>query len=131
MRSSERFVGVQEGLAEAARDAQQLVAVLVADPQRHRHRHDPAEDRGPEDIDELLVVGEEQDQLVAAPRPQALQVVEDAERPLVQFREGDVVRIMLALHVGDAARHGAVGFEHLDEGGDFFDHRRSNFMCSG
>ncbi len=60
------LVGVDEGLAELARDAQQLVPVLVADAERHRHRHDAAEQRGPERVDELLVVGEEQDQLVAA-----------------------------------------------------------------
>src|SRR5438105_10814441 len=35
-RSLERAtLGVQEGLAEPARDAQQLHAVLVADPERH------------------------------------------------------------------------------------------------
>ena len=95
-------LGVDEGLAEAARDAQQLVAVLVADAERHRHRHDAAEDRRPERVDELLVVGEEQDQLVAAARADALQVIEDAERALVQLAEGDLARVVLAFEVGDA-----------------------------
>ena len=58
----------------------------------------------PEGVDELLVVAEEQDQLVAAPRAEALQVIEDAERALVQLGEGDVARVVLALEVGDAAR---------------------------
>ena len=78
-------LGVQVGLAELARDAQQLVAMLVADAERHRHRHDAAQDRGPEGVDELLVVAQEQDQLVAAARAEALQVVEDAEGAFVEL----------------------------------------------
>ena len=35
-------VGVDEGRAQLARDAQQLVPVFVADADGHRHRHDAA-----------------------------------------------------------------------------------------
>ena len=85
-------LGVEVGLAQAARDPQQLVTVLVADAERHRHRHDAAEDRRPEDIDELLVVAEEQDQLVAAAGTEPLQVIEDAERALVELGKRDAAR---------------------------------------
>jgi hypothetical protein len=74
-------VRVQQRLAELARHPQQLVAVLIADADGERHRHDPAAHRGPESIEELLVVVEEDDHLVAALRAHGLQVVQDAERP--------------------------------------------------
>jgi len=73
MRSSARRSVYRKGSTEPARDAQQLVAVLVADAQRHGHGNDAAEDRGPKHVDELLVVAEEQDQLVAAARAESLQ----------------------------------------------------------
>ena len=78
-------LGVDEGLAELACDAQQLVAVLVADAERDRHWNDAAEQRGPERVDELLVAAQEEDQFVAAARTETLQVMEDAERALVQL----------------------------------------------
>ena len=78
-------VGVDERLAELLRDAQQLVLVLVADAERHRHRHDAAEHAGPEGVEELLVVGEIDDELVAGLRAELLQVEQDAERALVQL----------------------------------------------
>ena len=49
-------LGVQERVDELVRDAQQLVAMLIADAERHRHGNDPAEHRRPEGIDERLVV---------------------------------------------------------------------------
>src|SRR4029077_6213383 len=121
--------GVQEGLAEPARDAQQLNAVLVADPERYGHRHDAAEDRGQEDADELLGVGEEQDQLVASPGTDALQVIKDAERPLVELGEGHLARLVLALQVADAVRPGAVVLDELGErAGVEHQRRRSSLM---
>ena len=78
-------VGVDERLAELLRDAQQLVLVLVADAERHRHGHDAAEHAGPERVEELLVVGEVDDELVAGLRAELLQVEQDAERALVQL----------------------------------------------
>src|SRR5262249_5486896 len=82
-------VRVDERFAELARDAQQLVAVLVADAERHRHGNDAAEHRTPEGVDELLVVAEEQDQLVAALRAELLQVIQNAEGALIELAEGD------------------------------------------
>ncbi len=73
------------GVPELARDAQQLVAVLVADADGDRHRHDAAEHGGPERVDELLVVVEQQDQLVAGLRAQLLQMEQDSQRALVQL----------------------------------------------
>ncbi len=67
MRSRLFSVRVQQRIAELTRHAQQLVAVFIADAERKRHRHDAAADRRPEHVDELLVVVQEQDQLVAAP----------------------------------------------------------------
>ena len=73
------------GCAELARDAQQLVAVFVADADGHRHRHDAAQHGAPEGVDELLVVVQQQDQVVAGLRAQLLQVEQHAQRPLVQL----------------------------------------------
>ena len=124
-------LGVDERLAEAARNAQQLVAVLVADAERDRHRHDAAEDRRPEHVDELLVVVQEQDQLVAAARADALQVPEDAERALVKLAAGDRTRLVLALQVADTARRAAVVLEGLGERRGFGHQRASSRMCRG
>ena len=74
--------------AQLLRDAQQLVLVFVADADGHRHRHDAAVQAGPVGVDELLVARDVQDQHVAGPGADALQVVQDAERALAQFREG-------------------------------------------
>ena len=57
MRSSDPALGVDVRVAELARDSQELVTMLVADAGRDRHRDDAAEDRRPEGIDELFVVG--------------------------------------------------------------------------
>ena len=105
--------------------------MLVADAERDRHRHDSAEDRRPEGVDELLVVAEEQDQLVAAAGAEALQVIEDAERALVELGEADLVRVALPLEVGDAARHRAIRLDELDEGRDLLHQRRSRRMRRG
>ncbi len=112
-------LGVDERGAELARDAQQLVAVLVADAERHRHRNDAAEDRRPEGVDELLVAAQEQDQLVAAARAEALQVIQDPERALVELAEGDVAAVVLAIEIGERARQGAIALDELGEGGGF------------
>jgi hypothetical protein len=110
------LVRVDEGLPSLRHDAQQLVAMLIADTERHRHRNDAAQYRGPEGIDERLIVAEEQDQLVAAPRAQALQVVQDAQRALVEFAEGDAALLTITLKVGDGARDFAIGFDELVSG---------------
>ena len=125
------LLGVQIGRAQAARDTQHLVAVFVADAERHRHRHDAAEDRRPEDVDELLVVVQEQDQLVAAARTQALQVIEDPDGALVELGEGDLARFVLTLQVGDAAVDAAVDIHELDQGVDVWGHRRSSRIYKG
>ena len=79
-------VGVEVGTAELSRDAQQFVAMLVADAKRHRHRNNAAQHRGPEGIDERFIAAEEQDELVAAARAEALQVMQDAQGALVELR---------------------------------------------
>jgi len=48
------------------------VAVLVGDADRERHRHDAAAERGPKAVDELLVVVEKDDELVAVVRAELL-----------------------------------------------------------
>ena len=128
-------LGVDEGLAELARDAQELVTVLVADTEGDRHGHYPAEHRGPERIDELLVAAEKEDQLVAAARPEALQVMEDAERARIQLLVTDVAGVMLALEVSDLPGMVAVGRDELGQGSGvrrgIRHQRRSSLMCRG
>ena len=129
-------LGVDEGLAELARDAQQLVAVLIADAERHRHGDDAAEHRGPERIDELLVVAEEEDQLVAAARTEALQVMQDAERARVQLVIAHVAGVVLALQVGDLAGRPRLASMQLGQSRAFDGRvvrhqRRSSLMCRG
>ena len=124
-------LGVQEGLVEPARDAQQLVTVLVADAQRHGHGHDAAENRRPEHVDELLVIAQEQDEFVAAPRADALQVVQDPERPLVELAERHLACVVLGFVIGDAAPKGAVAFDDFGERRRGEHQRRSSLMCRG
>src|SRR5438309_784517 len=63
---------------------------------------------------------------------EALQVIEDAERALVELGEGHLARLVLALEVGDAVRTGAVRLDQLGErGGVVHQRRRSSLMCSG
>ena len=75
----------RNGFAELARDAQQLVAMLVADADGERHRDDAAAHRRPEAVEELLVVAEEDDHLVAALRAHRLQVMQDPERARIDL----------------------------------------------
>jgi vacuolar-type H+-ATPase subunit H len=105
--------------------------MLIADAECHRYRHDATEDRRPEHVDELLVVAEEQDQLVAAARADALQVIEDAERALVQLGKGHLARIILAFEVSERARESAVVLDDFREGRGFGIHRASSLMCNG
>ncbi len=51
-------------------------------PHREGHGHDAAAYGGPEAVEELFVVAQENDHLVAALRAHALQVVQDAESPV-------------------------------------------------
>jgi len=92
------------------------VAVFIADAGRHRHRDDAAEQRRPEGVDERLVARQEQDQLVARPRAQPLQAMQNRERTLVELAECDAARLALAFQVGDRARHIAIGLQQLGEG---------------
>src|SRR5690349_5600916 len=105
--------------------------MLVADTGSHGNRSDAAEDRGPEGVDELLIVGEQQDQLVAPARADPLQVIQDAQSALVELAERYLARVVLAFEIGDAARHGTVAFDQLDERGGFQHQRRSSLMESG
>src|SRR5579885_385513 len=122
---------VDEGRAELAGDAQQLVAVLVADAERDGHRDDAAEHGSPERVYELLVAREEEDQLVAAARTEALQVMENAERTLVELLETGIARVVLALEISDPARVAAVDLDELGQSGRVRHQRRSSLMCKG
>jgi len=102
--------------------------MLIADAESHRHRNDPSQHRCPEGIDERLIAAEEQDQLVAAPRTQALQVMQDSERALVEFAEGDASFIAVALKIGDVPRDFAIGFDELGQGTGSEHQRRSSLM---
>ncbi len=53
-RSNVLWSVVDERLPKLAGNAQQLVAVFIADADGHRHRHDAAQHGGPEGIDELF-----------------------------------------------------------------------------
>ena len=87
--------------------------MLVADADGERHGHDAARDRGPERIEELLVVREEDDELVAAPRAHRLQVVQDSERARVHLAVAHAALGAFALDVGDGAVDAAIALEHL------------------
>ena len=78
--------------------------MLVADADGERNRHDAARDRGPEGIQELLVVGEENDHLVAALSALRLQVMQDPERARMHLAEAHPALRIFALDV----RHGAI-----------------------
>ena len=109
-------VRVQVRGAELARDAQELVPVLVADADRERHRHDAAGNGGPVAVQELLVVVQEDDQLVAASRSHALQVIEDARGALVELGVFDDPLLVLALEIMHGAWHAPVALESLGQG---------------
>ena len=106
-------LGVEERSPQLRRDAQQLVAVFVADAGRHRHGHDAAEDAGPERVDEGFVAAEEQQQPVAGPCAELLQVMQDAERAFVQLAIAHDALAALAFVVSDRAVGAAVRLQHL------------------
>ena len=124
-------LGVDKRLSEHARDAQELVPMLIADPGRDRHRHDAAEDRRPEGIDELLVVRDKQDQLVAGLRAQALQVKQDAERALVELLIGNRALLALPLEIPQGEFDSAVAFDDFGERLSGRHGRRSSRMNRG
>src|SRR5690606_42014555 len=97
----------------------------------HRHRHDAAQNGGPERSDELLVVPQKENELVPAPGAKPLQVVKDAERALVELTVGDGVLVPFAFQVGDAARQRPVAFNQLRERGRLGHRRRSSLMKRG
>ena len=126
-RRSRFFASVYRyGLAELARDAQELVPVLVADADGERHGHDAAGDRGPERIEELLVVDQKDDELVAALRAERLQVVQDPERAGMDLAVAHAALGALAFDVGDDAVDVAVALEQLYQG--LGRHRTSTFI---
>ncbi len=121
-----------KGFAQLPGDAQQLVFVLVADAERDWHRHDAAQHAGPERIEELLVVGEVEDELVARFRAQRLQVVQDAERALVEFVVADDAFIALAFEITDDALDTTVLVDQLGQRFSICHHRRrSSFIMRG
>ena len=108
-------VGVEERLAELLRDAQQLVLVLVADPDGDRHRHDAAVKAGPVRVDELLVARNVQDQVVARLGADTLQVKQDAERAPPQVRKLECLLGTFTLEVNDRAVAARAVIEHVRE----------------
>ena len=75
-------LGEECGPVELPQDAKQLVAVLVADADRHGYRHDAAEHGGPVSDDELLVGMREHHELVALLHAAGLQRPEQRQRPV-------------------------------------------------
>ena len=116
-------VGVQQRLAQRARAGelsshpQQLVAVLVADPDRQRHGHYTAANGRPIAIEELLVAAQEDDHLVAALRTHGLQVVQNAQCPRVHIAVRHAPLGVLTFDVGDGAIDGAIALQDVDQGG--------------
>src|SRR5579863_6915525 len=102
--------------------------MLVADAECDGHWNDAAVDRRPEGVEELLVVAEKDDQLVARARAESLQMVQDPECALAQLAEGNGPRIALAFEVGDAARERVVALEQLGQCRAVRHQRRSNLM---
>ena len=89
------------------------MAVFVADAGRDRHRHDAAEDAGPERVDEGFIARQEQQQAIARPRAEALQVMQDAQRTLVELAIAQHALATLALVVGDRAVGAAIRLQQL------------------
>ena len=109
------LVGVEQRLPELPRNPQQLVLVFVADADRDGHRHDAAVEAGPVGVDELLVAGHVQDQVIAGFRSDALQVEQDAERPASQVRELESLLGAFAFQVNDRAVAARAVVEHVGE----------------
>jgi hypothetical protein len=91
------------------------VAVFVADADGQRHGHDAAAHCGPKAVEELLVVVEEDDELVAALCAERLQVMQYPHRPGIQFAITHPTLCMLALDISDRSIDLAVVLEHLHQ----------------
>ena len=76
-------IRVDEGLSELPRDTQEFPAVLVSDAGRDRNRNYSAQNGGPKSVNEVLVVGKEENQLVAGLCAELLKRMQDAEGTLV------------------------------------------------
>ena len=77
-----------------------------------------------------LVVGQEQDQPVAGPGAEALQVMQDAERALVQLAVAHHAPLALALVIGDRAGGATVGLQQLAQrSGNSFGLGRLTLPC--
>ncbi len=76
----------------------------------------PPAHRGPEAVEKLLVVAEEDDHLVAALRTHRLQVVQNPERARINLAVEHAALGILAFDVGDGAIDAAVVFENLQQG---------------
>ena len=75
----------------------------------------PPAQRRPEAVQELLVVAEKDDDLVAALRTDRLQVVQDPERAGMYVRETDAPLGVLTLHVGDDAIDPAIRLQDIHQ----------------
>ena len=71
----------------------------------------------PEAVEKLLVVAQENDHLVAAPRTGGLQVIQNAQGARVHFGIGHAPFVVLAFNVGHAAVDVPIAFENIDQGG--------------
>ena len=89
--------------------------MLVADPDGERHGDDAAGERRPESVQELLVVVEKDDELVAALRAERLQVMQDPERAGVDLSEAYPPLGVLPLDIGDDAVDIAIRLQQLHQ----------------
>ena len=106
-------VGVEPGVAQLARDAQQFELVLVADAGSDGYCHEATSEAGPIAVEELFVVGEVEDDRVTAPRATLLQQVQQAQGTLVEFCERDFARAVAAFMMEDGAVEFRVVAENL------------------
>jgi hypothetical protein len=109
------------------------VLVLVADAERDGDRDDAAQHAGPEAVEKLLVVREVDDDLVAGPGAEFLQMEEDAEGALVELRVRDGSFARLAFEVADRSLDAAAVDQQFGESpGVRHRHvRRSSFIIRG
>src|SRR5680860_1538941 len=100
---------------ELSENPEQLVAVLVADAGGDRHRHDPAQLTGPENLDETLIIVQQNDQLIAALQAVTLQPVKLSARACKQIAVTDPRLGVARLNVADAAVALAIGVKRVVE----------------
>ena len=91
------------GSSQRIEHVKKLVTMIVTDPDGNGHRHDAAENAGPESVHELLIAVRKQYQLIAGTHAKALHMTQHAQRPLVELREGDDALAGLVIDVGNVA----------------------------